>query len=236
MAEVVHSRSPQFPADRFRAKYGEDPNWGSADKYGYGRTPSALCFFFYGNRIMPDDLKARLKTFVPPPAETKVQSFEQLPTVYDPPFEQWNSKKKKQEHGALIVQSDSSVYSKSVPNTPMTESHPFSGAIGFRNRKDKALSSHRTSTAPSSTGPLKNSAQHNRLVVAVITGRIDQGHRAMRLFQLSEMFSQCCLCSQLFAIASLKLDPAFGIVRKPLAKLVRRRNLLHPLIDSRFLF
>jgi hypothetical protein len=68
-----------------------------------------LCFFFYGNRIMPDDLKARLKTFVPPPAETKVQSFEQLPTVYDPPFEQWNSKKKKQEHGALIVQSDSSV-------------------------------------------------------------------------------------------------------------------------------
>jgi hypothetical protein len=26
VAEVVHSRSPQFPADRFRAKYGEDPN------------------------------------------------------------------------------------------------------------------------------------------------------------------------------------------------------------------
>jgi hypothetical protein len=56
-------------------------------------------FFFYGNRIMPDDLKARLKTFVPPPAETKVQSLEQLPTVYDLPFERWNSKKKKQEHG-----------------------------------------------------------------------------------------------------------------------------------------
>jgi hypothetical protein len=99
VAEVVHSKSPQFPADRFRAKYGEDPNWGSADKYGYGRNPSALCFFFYGNRIMPDDLKARLKTFVPPPAENKVQCFEQLPTVYDRPFKRWNSKKKKQEHG-----------------------------------------------------------------------------------------------------------------------------------------
>jgi len=48
---------------------------------------------------MPDDLKARLKTFVPPPAETKVQSFEQLPTVYGRPFERWNSRKKKQEHG-----------------------------------------------------------------------------------------------------------------------------------------
>ena len=55
----------------------------AADKYGYARNPSALCFFFYGNRIMPDDLKARLKTFVPPPAEAKVQSLEQLPTMYD---------------------------------------------------------------------------------------------------------------------------------------------------------
>jgi hypothetical protein len=100
VAEVVYSRSTQFPADRFRAKYGQDPNWGAADKYRYGRNPSALCFFFYGNRIMPDDLKARLKTFVPPPAENKVQSFEQLPTVYDQPFERWNSKKKKQEHGS----------------------------------------------------------------------------------------------------------------------------------------
>ena len=26
VAEVVHLRSPQFPAVRFRAKYGEDPN------------------------------------------------------------------------------------------------------------------------------------------------------------------------------------------------------------------
>src|SRR5260370_35921772 len=86
VAEVVHSRSPQFPADRFRAKYGEDPDWGSADKFGYGHNPSALCFFFYGNRIMPDDLKPLLKTFVPPPPETKGQSSEQSPTVYDGPF------------------------------------------------------------------------------------------------------------------------------------------------------
>ncbi len=32
VAEVVHSRSTQFLADRFRAKYGRDPNWGSDDK------------------------------------------------------------------------------------------------------------------------------------------------------------------------------------------------------------
>jgi hypothetical protein len=33
VAEVVHSRSPQFFSDRFRAKYGQVPNWGSAAAY-----------------------------------------------------------------------------------------------------------------------------------------------------------------------------------------------------------
>ena len=99
VAEVVHSSSTQFPAHRFRAKYGQDPKWGSADEYRCGRNPSALCFFFYGDRIMPDDLQARLKAFVPPPAETKVQFLERLPTTYDRPFERWNEKKKEREHG-----------------------------------------------------------------------------------------------------------------------------------------
>ncbi len=99
VAEVVHSSSTQFPAYRFRAKYGQDPKWGSADEYRCGRNPSALCFFFYRDRIMPDDLQARLKAFVPPPAETKVQFLERLPSAYDRPFERWNEKKKEREHG-----------------------------------------------------------------------------------------------------------------------------------------
>jgi hypothetical protein len=45
VAEVVHSSSTQFLADRFRAKYGQDPNWGQTDKSGYHRSPSALRFF-----------------------------------------------------------------------------------------------------------------------------------------------------------------------------------------------
>src|SRR5260370_31783835 len=48
---------------------------------------------------MPDDLQARLKAFVPPPAETKVQFLERLPKTYDRPFERWNEKKKEREHG-----------------------------------------------------------------------------------------------------------------------------------------
>jgi hypothetical protein len=55
VAEVVHWGPAQFLADRFRAKYGRDSDWGSADKYGYRRSPSPLCFFFYGNGVMPAD-------------------------------------------------------------------------------------------------------------------------------------------------------------------------------------
>src|SRR5215467_1661175 len=64
VAEVVHAGSTRFDAARFRAKYGKDPNWGAADRYGGNRQPSPLQFFFYGS-VMPSDLKARLKTFVP---------------------------------------------------------------------------------------------------------------------------------------------------------------------------
>src|ERR1051325_3207020 len=31
VAEVVHSNKPSFEADRFKAKYGSSPDWGSAD-------------------------------------------------------------------------------------------------------------------------------------------------------------------------------------------------------------
>src|SRR5271157_2900780 len=59
VAEVVHSASTQFPAERFRAKYGRDPNWGTDSQYESHRRPSALCFFFCRG-VMPDDLKERL--------------------------------------------------------------------------------------------------------------------------------------------------------------------------------
>ena len=92
VAEVVHSSSPKFFADRFHAKYGRSPNWGTTDEYGYHRSPSMLGFFFYGNGVMPDDLKARLKAFVPPPAEAKIRTLAELPAAYARPYSRWNSK------------------------------------------------------------------------------------------------------------------------------------------------
>jgi len=103
VAEVVHSISTEFEADRFHAKYGRGPNWGTTDKYGYQRSPSALGFFFYGNGVMPADLKARLKAFVPKPAEAKIKTLAELPAAYDLPFSRWNSKTKAEEKGTEAV-------------------------------------------------------------------------------------------------------------------------------------
>lgn len=103
VAEVVHSSSTEFQADRFRAKYGRGPNWGTTDGYGYRRSPSALGFFFYGNGVMPDDLKARLEVFVPRPAAAKIETLTELPAAYDLPYSRWSSKTKTQEEGTEPV-------------------------------------------------------------------------------------------------------------------------------------
>jgi hypothetical protein len=102
VAEVVHSPSAQFVAGRFRAKYGRDPDWGAAGKYGSNRSPSKLCFFFYRN-VMPADLKERLKAFVPAPGKAQIETLEDLPPVYDRPFERWNATQKTREKGTEAV-------------------------------------------------------------------------------------------------------------------------------------
>jgi hypothetical protein len=103
VAEVVHSNSTQFLAARFRAKYGRDPDWGTTDKYVHHRRPSALGFFFYGNGVMPTDLKERLKAFVPRPVEAKIETLAELPAAYGLPYTRWNSETKTQEKGTEHV-------------------------------------------------------------------------------------------------------------------------------------
>jgi hypothetical protein len=105
VAEVVHSMDTVFPADRFRAKYGTLPNFETArgDRTRDTRpTPLRFFFFFFGRvqqgGVMPDDLKERLRAFVPPPVEAEVESVEQLAGVYDRPFEYWNAGTKQREH------------------------------------------------------------------------------------------------------------------------------------------
>jgi len=103
VAEVVHSHSTSFAADRFHAKYGRYPAWGSLNEYKRDERPTPLRFFFYGNGVMPADLKDRLKAFVPPPAEAKVKTLDQLPAAYDQSYEQWNAERKIREKGSETV-------------------------------------------------------------------------------------------------------------------------------------
>lgn len=91
VAEVVHSGSSRFDANRFAAKYGRSPNWGTGDGYGHRRNPSPLAFFFYSG-VMPDDLKIRLLAFVPKPAATKVKTLSELPQTCGLPRSRWNAK------------------------------------------------------------------------------------------------------------------------------------------------
>jgi hypothetical protein len=107
VAEVVHSPDTQFPEDRFQAKYGRAPSWGSLDAYRRDERPTALRFFFYGGEggggVMPDDLKERLEEFVPPPAPATVKSLAELPAVYERPYDRWNPTTRKKEQGTESI-------------------------------------------------------------------------------------------------------------------------------------
>ena len=80
ISETVHSAQSQFERERFQAKYSEFPKFGTWSHYGRHNKPTLLRLFFYSFDIMPEDLKAQLKAFVPPPKKNQIKSVAQLPT------------------------------------------------------------------------------------------------------------------------------------------------------------
>jgi hypothetical protein len=103
VAEVVHSHGTAFFAQRFHAKYGRLPDFGTVSRYSRDSHATPLRFFFYGSErcdgVMPDDLKVRLQAFVPRPTDAKVKSIEELPAASDRPFARWNPKTKERDEG-----------------------------------------------------------------------------------------------------------------------------------------
>jgi hypothetical protein len=62
VAETVHSPGGRFDAQRFKAKYGRSPDWGTSRDYvgylyDYQRRPSLL-YLFICRDVVPDDLRA----------------------------------------------------------------------------------------------------------------------------------------------------------------------------------
>ena len=98
VAEVVHAPEPIFQSRQFKAKYGEQPNWGERSlRWGSPKTkPELLQVFFFGG-VMPEDLRQRFKAFVPEPEPVMLNTMEALPETFTLHWEQWNNATRKRE-------------------------------------------------------------------------------------------------------------------------------------------
>jgi hypothetical protein len=87
VAETIYSVDGTFNADRFRAKYGALPVFGTKkDQWRYSETPSLLRLFIYhgrGGDVVPEDLKQRLIKFVHEPSAPLLKAMEELPEYFE---------------------------------------------------------------------------------------------------------------------------------------------------------
>lgn len=81
-AEAVYHKEFEFDEGRFKAKYGQKPNFGK--KVDYDFIPSFLCLFIFSDEVdsfVPADLAAKLKSFVPKPKGFQVKTVAELPEI-----------------------------------------------------------------------------------------------------------------------------------------------------------
>ena len=79
LAETAHaSFEGSFDAGRFSAKYGKEALETVRD---LARGSDSLWLLFCGAGRIPDDLKARLKAFVPPPQKDRLRTLDRLPDL-----------------------------------------------------------------------------------------------------------------------------------------------------------
>lgn len=90
ISEVVHSADDRYQEARFVNKYGQKPIWGTGNSYSYNYKPSILGLLFY-TYTLPQDVKAQLKAFVPPPETTQIQSIESLPATFSSTSQDYDS-------------------------------------------------------------------------------------------------------------------------------------------------
>ena len=84
VADAIYADDSRYHEARFIARHGKEPNFGSDSKHGWRSdfAPSLLGLFFYGD-ILPEDLKADLKEFVPKPPPLTLQTLDEAPDVFD---------------------------------------------------------------------------------------------------------------------------------------------------------
>jgi hypothetical protein len=79
VAEAVYAPSLSFDGTSFRAKYGQDPDWGTS-RYGEFERPSRLRLFIYDGKV-PPDLARPLKSFVAAPRAARVRTEDEPPAT-----------------------------------------------------------------------------------------------------------------------------------------------------------
>jgi hypothetical protein len=106
VAEVVHNTTSRaFDANRFRAKYGKDPDWGKLQySYYYAEKgqPSRLQLFFYRFN-MPLDIKEALKAFVPRPRPVQIRTGDNPPETVLQKYYEFNYDARKSIEHVLAV-------------------------------------------------------------------------------------------------------------------------------------
>ena len=126
VSETAYAADAVFNAERFVAKYGDSPNFGTRkSKWSSSLNPSLLQLFLYRNIrygygpfVMPKELGQRLREFVPQPAAPSLQGRESLPEGYD--FEQRTYEFDEDDDGIVLIQGKRAYHMPTKPPTVNT--------------------------------------------------------------------------------------------------------------------
>ncbi len=103
VAEAVHITGGRYLPEQFRAKYGQLPKWESrASLRRYNAPADSLDLFFYplsnyygpGN-VLPEDLRLKLKAFVPEPKSLNIESTDQPPESIQVEYQSYDYEQRK---------------------------------------------------------------------------------------------------------------------------------------------
>jgi hypothetical protein len=126
VCETAYAADGVFNAERFVAKYGSAPNFGTRKhNWGYSIKPSLLQLFLYRNArygsgpfVVPQELAQRIRQFVPPPAAPRLEGSESLPEFYD--LEQRTYEFAEDDDGIMLIRGKTAYHIPSKEPTVTT--------------------------------------------------------------------------------------------------------------------
>ena len=109
VAEVVHGIEDRLNVQQFVAKYGAMPKRHVSDYSGRSKShPYTLLDVLLTGNAMAWDVKERLRAFVPPPAEARIETVAELPATVREAPPSWRAERgeKGKEHPQTVVETE----------------------------------------------------------------------------------------------------------------------------------